>query len=123
MRLCGCPRHGHRDPKDGVGTELCFIFRTVHGQHHRVNVGLQRGILAGQGRCDHLVDVPDGLDDAFSEISFLVPITQFQRLVLARRCPGRHNGTPAKSGFEHAVHFHGRIPAGIQNLSRPDALD
>src|SRR5207237_7583528 len=84
---------------------------------------LQRWILSGQRLCNDLVDVIDGLDDTLAEIPLLITIAQFECLVLARRCAGWHNRASANAVYEQAVHFHCRIPAGIQNLSRFDVLD
>ncbi len=76
----GC---GHGNGQNGIGAKLGLVLRAVQVDHdfvERHEVGFHPLDLLGDGA----IDIGDGLQDPFTLIARLVPIPQFQGLVLAR---------------------------------------
>ena len=60
---CSGLAHGHRHPKNGIGTQAVLVVRPVQLEHDLVNLDLLHGIkaLLDQLRSNHVVDVVDRL--------------------------------------------------------------
>src|SRR5262249_48069190 len=97
--------------------------RSVHRNHQLINMGLQRRVLAVERWRNDAVDVVDCLEHAFTEISPLVAVAQFEGLVFARRCTRRYDRTPKHTAFEHTINFNRMISPRIENLSGSDLFN
>ena len=79
----GCACYGHRNGQGGVGTQVTFVFRTVQFDHDLVDIRLFVGIDTDEGLRDLVVDVVNGFQYAFAQVTGFVAVTQFQSFFLA----------------------------------------
>ena len=108
---------GQRHAKDGVRTEVALRGGAVQRDHRFVDAD-----LVGYGHTEnllrnHLVDILHGFQYSLAAVTALIAVTQFERLVFARRCSRRHGRTAESAAGGGYFDFDGRIPAGIQDLS------
>ena len=89
-------RHRQRDAEDGVGAQLRFVGRAVQRDERRVHPLLVLGWHPGQRRCDQIVDVGDGFEDALATL----PVRDLNLL----RCHFLEGLTTAELGDTYAVH-------------------
>ncbi len=75
------------------------------------------GFPAEQRIGDHFVDVSDGFQNAFAEITALVAIAQFQRFALAGGGAARYRGAAHDAAFQVNFDFNGWIAARIKNFT------
>ena len=68
--------------------------------------------------CDRVVDGSDRLEHALALVALLVPVTQFERLMGARRSPRWGRGASDRPILETDLDFDGGISATVQNLAR-----
>ena len=80
-------------------------------------------IEAGKRLGNFAVHVLDRAQHSLAEIALVVAIAQLNRLVLARGSPAGHGGAAAGTIGEEDLGFHGRVSAGIENLSGGDLRD
>ncbi len=109
--------HGQRNAQNGVGTEVRLGFGAVELDHRRVDAHLIGHVHADDCGSDHLVHVLHGLLHALAQVTALVAVAEFERLVLTGRCAARHGG--AAECARHGAHLHldGRVTARIEDLS------
>ena len=95
---------GQRYAEDGVRTEVALRGGAVQRDHRFVDAD-----LVGYGHTENQYSL--------AAVTALIAVTQFERLVFARRCSRRHGRTAESAAGGGYFDFDGRIPAGIQDLS------
>jgi hypothetical protein len=92
---------GHGDAEDGVGAELAFVLGAVEFDHGAVDIHLIQGGQTDDRIGDDGVDVFDGLENAFAQVTVFVSVTKLDSFVDAgggagrERRPGRKSRRPA----------------------------
>ena len=74
--------YGHRNGQSSIGTQVAFVFRTVQFDHDLVDIRLFVGIDTDEGLRDLVVDVVNGFQYAFAQVTGFVAVTQFQSFFL-----------------------------------------
>ncbi len=110
-------RRGHGNGQNGIGAQAALIGRAIQVDHEAVDLGLLRGVFAVERGGNLAVNVGRGIQRALAEVTRLVAIPQFHGFMLAGGCARGHGGPSHAAVCEINIRFHGRIPAGIQNLS------
>jgi len=100
-----------------TASELALVFGAVQLDHLHVDANLVVGIHTDNLIGDHVVDVVDGLQNTFTQITLLVAITHFKGFTLAGRCAGRDRSATKGAGLEIYLHLQGGISAGIKDFS------
>ena len=113
MREPSCAGGGHRDAQDSISAQARFGGRAVQINQALVQTGLIGGIKPGDGWGNVLADVGNGRLHPLTAKTPLIPIAQFQRLIDAGRCAGRHGGPPKSAAGQRHVYFNGRVAARI----------
>jgi hypothetical protein len=81
------------------------------------------GVEAEECGCDALVDVFDGLEDAFAEVACFVSVAEFDGFVFAGGGTGGNSGAADGTAFEVDVDFDGRIATGVNDFAAADFND
>ena len=108
--------HGQRHAEDGVGAQLRLGRGAVEGDHGLVDAHLIGDVHADDGRGDHLVDVLHGVEHAFAQVTALVAVTKFERLVLAGRCAARNGSAAECARYSPYFDLDGRIASRVEDL-------
>ncbi len=111
-------REGHAE--NGVGAEAGLVRRAVELDEELVDRGLVEHVHALQRLGDLDVHVLHGLEHALAEITALVAVAQLAGLVDAGGSAGRNGRAADGAVVERDLHFHGRVAAGVENLSGAD---
>ena len=80
-----CCRMGSRKTyaEDGVGAKLALRCCTIKGEHFVVECALIEDTVALQSRCNNVVYVGNGLQNAFAAETILVSVAKLEGFVLA----------------------------------------
>ena len=78
-RFCHC----QRDSKDGIGSQLCLIWRAIQFDHDLVQGDLISGIKSDNGFANGLIDITHSVKHTFSTVAALIIIAQLDCLVSA----------------------------------------
>ncbi len=108
--FCTSQRHSQH----GIGAQIVFRPGTAQFYQHPIYGRLIQRIHSQKRIRNDRIDIFNGFQHAFSHIPRLIPVTQFQSLVFARRGSGRYGRPSEGTGFEHYVHFNSGISTGIQ---------
>ena len=104
-------REGHAE--NSIGAETGLVRGAVQLDEQLVDGGLVEDVHALQRLSDLDVDVLNCLEHALAEVTALIAVAQLASLVDTGR-----NGSAANGAVvERDLDFHGRIAAGVQNLS------
>ena len=114
------PGNCQRHPQHRVGPDFPLVRRAVEVPQQAIDGCLSKRAHPLQFRCDHLIDVTDGLQHAFAEVALLVAIAQLHGLVRAGAGAARHCRPCAGPIVQLDIHLDGRIPAAVQNLAGVD---
>src|ERR1044072_699938 len=123
--FCGrcCMRDRKRNAEQRIRAEILFVRRTIHLNHAIVDLRLIERAHAFDRRCDFLVHIGAGFQNAFTAVTFFVAVTQFPRFMLAGAGAARNNGSTERAAFESNINLDGWIAARIENLARVNFLD
>ena len=108
-------REGHAE--DGIGAETGLVRGTVKLDEQLVDGGLVEDVHALQRLSDLDVDVLNCLEHALAEVTALIAVAQLASLVDTGGSAGRNGSAANGAVVERDLDFHGRIAAGVQNLS------
>ena len=114
---------GKGDTEDGVGAETAFVRGAIHFDHFLVDGALFFDIHAAKFLVEDVVDIVDGLKDAFAHIDGFVVVAKFTGFVYA--CGGsRRNGSAAHGALlgEH-FDFDCGVAARVEDLTAPDSYN
>ena len=110
-------RSRERAAQDRIRAEPTLRRRSVEPHERLVETALIVGIAAHDRVGDLPVHVSDRLQDALAEIYGRVGVSHLDRLVLARRRPGRHGRPTERARHEPDVHLDRRVPARVEDLA------
>ena len=116
-------RRSHRHGEERVGAELRLVWRAVELQHRRVDSQLVRGVATAEAGRDRLLDIPNGVPNAFAAVAVSLAVAQLDRLVLARAGAARNSRSAKGAVVENNVGFDGGIAAAIEDLAGVDVDD
>lgn len=119
----GCLGAGKADAQDGIGTKFAFIFGSIKAQERLVNLDLTRRFKANEGIADDVVDVIHSLQDAFTEVTVLIPVTQFHGFMNTCGSTARNSSAADDAVIKEDFHFNGGVAAGIQDFSCTDIFN
>ena len=119
----GCFGAGKADAQDGIGTKFAFIFGSIKAQERLVNLDLTGRFKANEGIADDVVDVIHSLQDAFTEVTVLIPVTQFHGFMNACGSTARNSSAADDAVIKEDLHFNGGVAAGIQDFSCADIFN
>ena len=108
-------REGHTE--DGVGAETGLVRGAVELDEQLVDGGLVEDVHALQRLSDLDVDVLNCLEHALAEVTALIAVAQLASLVDTGGSAGRNGSAANGAVIKRDLDFHGRIAAGVQNLS------
>ena len=93
---------------------------TVRGNQRGIDGALVEGVETHDGVSALVVDMLDGLRNALAQVATLVAVAQLAGLIDAGGSTGRNSRAADGAVVERDLHFHGRIAAGVENLSGAD---
>ncbi len=99
-----------------IRAQLALGCRSVQFDHGLVDETLLEAGHPDDFRSDLLIDVLHSLEDTFAAVALRIPVTQFERLVLAGRSPGRNRCHSDHTGFEFNLAFNRRVSSGIKDF-------
>ena len=88
------PSHGERHAENRIRPQAPLVGGAVERDQSIVQGGLLRCFDTPQGRRNRVLDVRHRLEHPAPGVPLGVAIAQLERLGLARRGAGRHDGTP-----------------------------
>src|SRR5262249_46659024 len=115
--------YGQGNAQHRVGAELVLVGSAVDLDQGAVDVRLFPRVEAVQGRSDFLVDVPDGLLDAATQVARLVSVPEFQRFVRAGAGTAGDGRPPQGAVGKDDFHFQGGVATAIENLTTQDTFN
>ncbi len=111
-----CQRHA----QNGVGAEIGLVGGTVRGNQRGIDGALVEGVEAHDGVSALVIDVLDGLRDAFAQVATLVAIAQLAGLKGAGRSARRHHRAAEAAVLEHDLDLDGGVAAAVEYLATVD---
>ncbi len=110
-------------PRMALAPEPALVRRAVELDHDLVDLDLLLDGLIAQRLEDFAVDGLDRLLHALAEITLLVAVAQFDRLMRAGGGARRNGGTADRAVFQHHIDFNGGIAPAIENFAANDVDD
>jgi len=114
---------GQRNAEDGVGAEPALVRGAVEVDHDLVDLDLFLDRLVAQRIENLAVDGVDRLLHALAEVTLLVAVPQFHRLMRARGGARGHRRAADRAVFQHHIDFNRGIAAAIENFTADDVDD
>ena len=108
-------REGHAE--NSIGAETGLVRGAVQLDEQLVDGGLVEDVHALQRLSDLDVDVLNCLEHALAEVTALIAVAQLASLVDTGGSAGRNGSAANGAVVKRDLDFHGRIAAGVQNLS------
>src|SRR5690554_6073479 len=105
------------DGQNGVGAQVGLVLGAVQIQHNLVQTTLIRRIFTDQCITNLAVYRINRFQDALTQITGSITITQLQRLAGTGGCTRRRTSGADGAVFQNNIGFNGRVAAGIQNLT------
>ena len=116
-------RAGQRHGEDGVRAEGGLVVGAVEVEHRLVDRRLVGGVSALERGQDFLVNVGDGLPDAFAEVAVFVAVAQLERLVFAGARAAGDGGTANGAALEGHVCLDSGVAARVEDFAGQDAFN
>ena len=117
------PSHGERRSENRIRPQAPLARGPVELDQSIIQGGLLRCFDTPQGRRNRVLDVRDRLERPAPGVPLGVAIAQLERLGLARRGAGGHEGAPRGAVVEPDLDFNGRIAARVEHFARANRAD
>ena len=114
---CRCFRCRNGNSQDRVRAQLILVGCAVKIKHDLIYQISIRSVYACQGRSDQLVDVGDGLGNAFSAVFALVAVAKLERFEDTGGSAGRSRASADRTVCQMDLCLNGRIAAGVNDLT------
>ena len=115
--LCSSLGNSQGHAENSIGAETGLVRGAVQLDEQLVDGGLVEDVHALQRLSDLDVDVLNCLEHALAEVTALIAVAQLASLVDTGGSAGRNGSAANGAVVERDLDFHGRIAAGVQNLS------
>ena len=112
-----------RNTQNGVGTQTALIGGSVQSNHEPVNFRLVQYVFTLQCLSNFAVHMIYSPADTLTKVTALITVTQFACFVNTGGSAGRYGGSSDDTVFQHYIHFHSGISAGIQDFSCQNVLN
>ncbi len=120
---CSRARCRHGDRQNRVRSQPALVLGAIQFDHLLIKSMLVISVPIRQRIRDLTINALHCFEHSFAEKTRIVPVAQFDGLMLAGRCSAGHNGAASRAIRQLHFRFHSRIAARIQHLAPDDGCN